>query len=212
MNEKDAKIPTEVIVETKKEETTPVENTEVAPSKPITARKRPPLRAKPRTELKSEEKKEFEESVVAVNHITKVAKGGRRYRFNAVVVVGDKNGRVGLGTGKAIETPDAIRKAIEDAKKNLVEIPIVNTSIPHPIIGHYGAGKVLLKPAKAGTGIIAGGPVRIVVELAGIENIISKSLGSSTPINIVRATLDGLMALRTKEQVANVRGKKVEEI
>ena len=156
--------------------------------------------------------KEFEERVVSINHVTKVVKGGRRYRFNAVVVVGDKKGRVGLGTGKAIEIPDAIKKAVEDAKKNLIQVPVVNTTIPHTVTGVYGAGRVFLKPAPEGTGVIAGGPVRAVVELAGISNILSKSLGSSTPINIVRATLAGLKDLRTVEQVATIRNKTVEEI
>lgn len=150
--------------------------------------------------------KEFEERVVSINHVTKVVKGGRRYRFSAVVVVGDKKGRVGLGTGKAIEVPDAISKAVEDAKKNLVNVPIINTTIPHEITGIAGAGQVFLRPAPDGTGVIAGGPVRAVVELAGIQNIVSKSLGSSTPINIVRATINGLASLRTVEQVAEIRG------
>jgi len=150
--------------------------------------------------------KEFEERVVTVNHITKVVKGGRRYRFSAVVVVGNGKGLVGLGTGKAIEVPDAIAKAVEDAKKNLISVPIIGTTIPHQITGIYGAGRVFLKPAPGGTGIIAGGPVRAVVELAGIQDILSKSLGSSTPINIVRATIKGLSELRTVEDVAAIRG------
>ena len=150
--------------------------------------------------------KEFEERVVSVNHITKVVKGGRRYRFSAGVVVGNRKGQVGLGTGKSIEVPDAISKAVEDAKKNLITVPIVGTSIPHEITGIYGAGRVFLKPAPDGTGIIAGGPVRAVVELAGIQDILSKSLGSATPINIVRATIKGLSELRTVEQVAAIRG------
>ena len=154
----------------------------------------------------------FEERLVSINHVTKVVKGGRRYRFSAVVVVGDKNGHVGLGTGKAIEIPDAIKKAVEDAKKNLIEVSVVNTTIPHAVTGVYGAGRVFLKPAPDGTGIIAGGPVRAVVELAGITNILSKSLGSSTPINIVRATIKGLDSLRTVEEVAAIRGKTPEEI
>ena len=156
--------------------------------------------------------KEFEERVVAVNHVTKVVKGGRRYRFSAIVVVGDRKGRVGLGTGKAIEVPDAIKKATEDAKKHLITVPIVDTTIPHEVTGIYGAGRVFLRPAPDGTGVIAGGPVRAVVELAGIQDIVSKSLGSSTPINIVRATIEGLASLRTFEQVAEIRGKKAEEI
>lgn len=158
------------------------------------------------------EQSQFEERLVSINHVTKVVKGGRRYRFSAVVVVGDKNGHVGLGTGKAIEIPDAIKKAVEDAKKNLIEVSIVNTTIPHAVTGVYGAGRVFLKPAPDGTGIIAGGPVRAVVELAGITNILSKSLGSSTPINIVRATIKGLDSLRTVEEVAAIRGKTPEEI
>src|SRR5690554_6571296 len=155
------------------------------------------------------EEKQFEERVVSINHIAKVVKGGRRYRFSAVVVVGDKKGKVGVGTGKAIEIPDAIKKAVEDAKKNLIEVPIVNTTIPHEV---HGGGRVFLKPAIDGTGVIAGGAVRAVIELAGIQNILSKSLGSATPVNVVRATIEGLKELRTVEEVASIRGKTPEEI
>ena len=155
---------------------------------------------------------ELEERVVAINRVTKVVKGGRRFRFAALVVVGDFNGHVGFGTGKAQEVPEAIKKAVEDAKKNLITVPIVGSTIPHEITGVAGAGKVFLRPAPAGTGIIAGGPVRNVVELAGIKDIVSKSQGSNTPINIVRATFKGLSELRTVEMVAEQRGKAKEEI
>ena len=155
---------------------------------------------------------EFEERVVTINRVTKVVKGGRRYRFAALVVIGDRKGRVGFGTGKANEVPDAIKKSVESAKKNLITVATVKTTIPHEVTGVYGAGRVFLAPAAEGTGVIAGGPVRAVVELAGISDILSKSLGSSTPINVVRATVEGLKSLETVEQIAARRGLTVEEI
>ena len=155
---------------------------------------------------------ELEDRVVSINRVTKVVKGGRRLRFAAIVVVGDKNGHVGFGTGKAQEVPEAIRKAIEDAKKNLIEVPMVDTTIPHEVIGRYSGGNILIKPAVAGSGVSAGGPVRAVLELAGVADVTSKSLGSSTPINMIRATVEGLLQLKRVEDVAKLRGKTVEEI
>ncbi len=157
-------------------------------------------------------KLDLEERVVTINRVAKVVKGGRRFRFAALVVVGDKNGHVGFGTGKAQEVPEAIKKAIDDAKKNLVAVPIVGTTIPHEIIGKMGAGNVFMKPASEGTGVIAGGPVRAVLELAGVGDILSKSLGSNTPINMIRATISGLTGLKRAEEVAKLRGKSVEEL
>ena len=155
---------------------------------------------------------DLQEKVVEVRRVTKVVKGGRNFRFAALVVVGDENGHVGIGTGKAMEVPDAIRKAVEDAKKNLIEVPMVGTTIPHQTHGHFGAGKILIMPASQGTGVIAGGPARAVLELAGVKDILSKSLGSNTKINMAYATLSALKSQRTKEEVAKLRGKKVEEI
>ena len=155
---------------------------------------------------------ELTERVVAINRVSKTVKGGRIYKFAALVVVGDGNGTIGFGIGKAGEVPDAIRKGIEDAKKNLVKIALRGTTIPHEVIGAYGAGRVLLKPAAPGTGVIAGGAVRAVVETAGIKDIRTKALRSNNPCNVVRATFQGLMSLRTAQEVAAVRGKSVKEI
>ena len=162
--------------------------------------------------MQSENISELKEKVVAINRVAKVVKGGRTFRFSAVVVVGDENGHVGVGNGKAAEVPDAIKKAIEDTKKNLVEVPIVDTTIPHEYVGKFGSANVLLKPAAEGTGIIAGGSVRPVLELAGYRNIRTKIIGTNNPRNVVYATIEGLKSMQTVEQVAKKRGKKVEEI
>ena len=167
---------------------------------------------RPDRDNRSREENELRESMVALNRVSKTVKGGRIARFAAIMVVGDGNGNVGVGLGKAAEVPEAIRKGIEDAKKNMVHISLKGSTIPHEVVGVYGAGKVLLKPAAPGTGIIAGGKVRAILELAGIKNIRAKCLRSNNPTNVVKATMEGLKELRTAEQVAKIRDISVEQV
>lgn len=201
----------EAVVETPVAET--AEATEKAPEQNRGNRRfnRDNRRPQRRNDRNAQEK-EFEERVVKINRITKVVKGGRRMRFAALVVIGDHKGRVGFGTGKAKEVPDAIRKATENAQHNLIRVNLVGTTLPHETVGRYGAGEVVLRPAATGTGVIAGGPVRAVLELAGVTDVISKCLGSRTSINVVRATVEGLKNMTTLDNVAALRGKKPQEI
>ena len=161
---------------------------------------------------RTEQVSEFKEKLVAVNRVSKTVKGGRNMRFSALMVVGDEKGRVGCGMGKAVEIPEAIRKGTEDAKKKMITVPLNGTTIPHEVVGVFGTGKVKMLPAPEGTGVIAGGPVRAVLEAVGIKDIVTKSIGSNNKINMVRATLAGLGQLRSAEQVAKLRGKTVEEL
>ena len=161
---------------------------------------------------RNEQVSEFKEKLVAINRVSKTVKGGRNMRFSALMVVGDENGRVGCGMGKAVEIPEAVRKGTEDAKKSMITVPMIGTTIPHEVVGVFGTGKVKMLPAPEGTGVIAGGPVRAVLEAVGIKDIVTKSIGSNNKINMVRATLAGLAQLRSAEQVAKLRGKTVEEL
>ena len=167
------------------------------------------MNRKPRRDQREQE---FEERVVTINRVTKVVRGGRRFRFAAVVVVGDKKGRVGFGTGKANEVPDAIRKGIEDAKKNLINVKLINGSLPHANTGTFGAGEVFVRPASEGTGVIAGGAIRDIMELAGVTDVLTKCIGSRTPINMIRATFNALNEMKTVDEVAALREIKVQDV
>jgi len=161
---------------------------------------------------RNESSDEFIEKIVFINRVAKVVKGGRRFSFSAIVVVGDGKGKIGYGLGKANQVPEAIRKGVEKARKDITSVSITDISIPHMVVGKYGAGKVLLKPASEGTGVIAGGPVRAVLEAVGVHNILTKCIGSHNPHNMVKATLNGLKSLRSAQKIAEMRGKSVEEI
>ena len=198
----------------KTEVNTEVKNTEVkTEGRRNDNRNRKFDKKKPRNNNRtSKPKSDLEDKVIEIRRVTKVVKGGRNFRFAALVVVGDENGHVGIGSGKAMEVPDAIRKAVEDAKKNLIKVPMVGTTIPHEVIGHFGAGKIIIMPAQEGTGIIAGGAARTVLELSGLKDVRAKSLGSKNPRNMVNAAIEGLSSLKTAEDVARLRGKKVEDL
>ena len=186
---------------------------EVKSTQKVEKTERKPRQSKEIRQPRQREQKLYEEEVISIGRVTKVTKGGRHFRFSAVVVVGDRKGKVGLGTGKSNEVPDAIKKASQAAQKNIVKVSIVEErTIPHEAIGVCGASRVMLRPANKGTGVKAGGPVRSVLEMAGVKDILSKSLGSSTKVNMAYATLEALKSQRTIEEVARLRGKKVEEI